>query len=361
MILREMQADEAKGLQRLALKNFWRALEAPFVSKPKTAMVAEKDGKIIGGFLYSIENSGKNKLGFIDFFFVDFRHAGQGVGGALCKKGVAHMWAQGCDYLAAVVRDDNVGSWANFEKNGFTRIGLPEFTKIAGFGGLIKANIGHMYGFSPGCNLYFATRPENETLPRAKNFGLGQMFLHLIINIALVLIAVFLAIPMLVSGSVDFSAFFSELPKWILSSVVIFGGVMLSTYIGTLFSKRNWKYQLTTGGGMLSLAVSLIGGIFPLSGGFYPNRYENTIKFRRDMAITAILPWVFLMILLPLVPLLDFELFHVGMMGIIIRILLMFRCIPLFASNFGASRVFVYKRGLWGLMVLGTVVVLGVF
>ena len=62
MILRKMQENEAKAVQKLAVKSFWRSLESPFVSRPKTAIIAERDGKIIGGFLYSIEDSGKFKL-----------------------------------------------------------------------------------------------------------------------------------------------------------------------------------------------------------------------------------------------------------------------------------------------------------
>jgi len=341
MILREMQAEEARGLQLLALKNFWRSLESPYVTKPKMAMLAEKDGKIIGGFLYSIENSGKNKLGFVDFFFVDSQHMGQGVGSALCKEGIARMWAQGCDYLITVVRDDNVGSWASFEKMGFVRANLLKFTRAVGFGGLIRAYLSHSYGVSVGCNLYFAARSENSEV-YAKDFGLGQMFLHLVINIALALLSFSVII-------------FESLPQLILSLALVFGGVILFAYIGTLFSKRSWRYQFTTGGAVLSLILPLGGGVFPLAGGFYPKRYENTEKFRRDMAITAILPWVFLMALLLIVQFFDFGFLYSGLIAGITRALLLFRCIPLLSANFGASRIYKWRQDLWFMMVVASV------
>jgi len=351
MILREMQAGEERGLQFLALKSFWRSLESPVVSRPKTAMVAEKDGKIIGGFLYSIENSGKNKLGFIDFFFVDSAHAGQGVGGALCKNGVAHMWAQGCDYLMTFVRDDNVGSWAAFEKSGFTRVGLPEFTRAVGIGGLIRTNINHAYGLSMGCNLYFATQNETTSVAHTKGFGFGQLILHFIVSTVLVLVAGLFAIP----------DFLSELPRLILSVAIVFGGVMLFTYIGTLFSRRGWKYQMTTGGGMLSLIAPLLGVFIPIAGGFCPEKYENTAKFRRDMAMTAILPWVFLIALMPILRSFDFAFLHSGIMTNIALILLIFRCVPWHSANLGSSRIFHWNLILWILMVVATLVVLFIF
>ena len=353
MTLREMRPEEARGLQLRAMKNFIRALEAPFVTKPKEAMVAEQDGEIIGGFIYSIEESKKCKLGFIDFFFVENRYMGRGLGRALCRAGVAHLWAKGCDYLGAVVRDDNVGSWAAFERNGFIRVGLLAYAKAVGLVNFMKTNLIHGYGFSPGCNLYFATRPEKETNPGLyiKKFGVKQLITHLVFNSLLVFIIFILNYFNANRINTNYYEFLYVLQKWLLSGAVIFGGIIFITYMGTFFSRRKWRYQLTTGGGLLGLLVSLAGGVLPLMGNFYPEKYENTKKFRRDMAITAMLPWLLLMAALRVLPGLDVEFLHTGFMNVMVQILLVMRCIPLFAVNLGSSRVYKYNKILWLVMV----------
>ena len=80
LILREMKPDEANTIQSLGIMCFLRSMEGFYVPKPKTARIAEVDGKIVGGFIYNIETSRKKKFGIIDFFFVDPKYAGQGIG-----------------------------------------------------------------------------------------------------------------------------------------------------------------------------------------------------------------------------------------------------------------------------------------
>ena len=116
-IIREMQASEAKLLQKNGSNAFLRSLEAPFMPKPKYALVAELNGEVVGCFSYSINSYGKKKIGFCDYLYVDEAHAGKGIASKLCADGIKHLWAQDCDYLATSVRDDNVGSWAAFEKH----------------------------------------------------------------------------------------------------------------------------------------------------------------------------------------------------------------------------------------------------
>jgi len=105
---------------------------------------------------------------------------------------------------------------------------------------------------------------------------------------------------------------------------------------------------------MLSIVGALLGAFIPIGGGFYPEKYENTPKFRRDMAITAILPWLFLLALMPL-----FQIF--GLNQIIVVVLLIFRCIPWVSVNMGTSRIFHWNKVLWLAMALTTVAVLVLF
>lgn len=358
LTLREMQPSEARTVQLLGTKSFLRSLEGFGVPKPKTARVAVKDGKIVGGVIYSIENCGGKKLGFVDIFFVDKAYAGQGIGRALCDEGVAYLWAEGCDYLATFVRDDNVGSWRAFEKAGFIRSDLPKVAGALGQGGFIKTHVKHLYGFGLGCDFYFAVRPENSAdLPAySKKTGIGQLALHLFTNIALVLIVILSGMGFANVAS-DPPLITSQLPTILISLLLIFGGVIILSYIGTLFSGRKWHYRMPTGGLLLGLIFGFgMGALIPMAGNWYPNHYENTRKFRVDMGISAFLSWLYLIGLLIIARLFGGDIQFLGSgLQVVISILLMFRCIPFPVVNLGSVRVFRWNKVLWALMAAASI------
>jgi len=357
LILREMEAGEARAVQSLGIRSFLRSLEGFFVTKPKTALVAEKDGKIVGGFLYAIETRGAKKLGFVDFFFVEPAYAGQGIGRALCDEGVARLWAQGCDYLATFVRDDNVGSWAAFEKTGFARASLPKVAGALGLGGFVKTYLKHLYGLCTGCDLYFAARPDSQAPASdyAKKTGISQLALHVLTNTMLVLIPALVAFAAAGASSAAFSV--QQFSMVSLSLLIVFGGAAVFGYIGALISRRKWRYRMPSGGLPLSFIFSVIGGmLYPVAGNWYPDRYENTPKFRKDMGISAILPWLYMIALLVAARQFGIELPILSTMPqIIIAVLLVFRCVPFPHVNLGAVRVFRWNKVLYGVMVLASI------
>jgi len=327
--IREMDKTEAKQLQRLGLKTFLRSLEAFWLPRPDKAMVAVLDGKIVGGFMYSFETFNGKKLGHVDFFFIEPAYAGQGIGGKLCSEGVDFLWKEGCDYLAAVVRDDNAGSWAAFEKNGFVAASLPKVAKELKMTGFIKTYVKHMFGFSPGCDFYFAVRPEVSAEYFSKKLKPSQTAVHLFMNFALLLL------PAVAALSV------------VLPIFIIFVGMIFFGFAGTLFSRRRWHYRMTDGGFLISVIVFLSGGFFPMFGGWYPDKYENTAKFRRDMAVNALFLWVFLIGIF-----IAFPLF--GLSNGLVYFLLILKCFPIPHVNFGSTRVFRWNKIVYGLMILIT-------
>jgi GNAT superfamily N-acetyltransferase len=347
--LREMNTEEAKAVQALGNKVFLRSLEGPYVPRPSTAKVALLDGKIVGAFCYSFELCGEKKLGFVDYLFVDSAHAGQGIGRALCQAGTDHLWEQGCDYLATIVRDDNVGSWSGFLKQGFIRADLPKVVGALGVGGFIKTYLKHFFGFSPGCDFYFATRPENISPPLstfAKKTGFGQITLHIITNMILVLLPVFI-------GVMTSAIAPSNIPMLVLRLLIVFGGVILFGYIPTLFSGRKWHYRMPNGGLLLTSILSLFGFFMPMAGNWYPDHYENTPAFRKHMGISAFLPWLFLLGISIAARLHNglFSFFDTRVLAII-GVLLIFRCIPSPVVNLGSVRVFRWNKALCILLAL---------
>ena len=356
--LREMKPEEAKTIQSLGMRSFLRSMEGFYVSKPTTARVAEIDGKIVGGFIYGIETGVKSKFGVIDFFFVAPEYAGRGIGGALCEEGVSFMWRKGCDYLATIVRDDNVGSWAAFEKTGFIRASLPKVASVLGLGGFIKLYVKHLYGLCTGCDMYFAKHPECTEPPPvyAKKTGAGQIVLHVFIHTLLVLALFFRGM----GGGVDATDTFLMLSTSILPSLlIIFCGVVLFSFLGTLPSKRKWHYRMPTGGLLLSAVFSVFGLFLPMAGNWYPGRYENTQKFRMDLGLGAFLSWLYLIWLLTVMKLFGDELpFLNSDVQIIVVILLAFRLIPFPVVNLGSVRVYRWNKALYAVLAAASILVI---
>jgi len=382
ILIREMLPHEAQTIQALGVKTFIRSLEGFYVAKPESARVAVLDDKIVGGFIYTTDKFGDKKLGFIDFFFVDPAYAGRGIGRDLCKESIDYLWAEGYDFLGAVVRDDNVGSWAAFEKNGFVNADLPGVARSMGFLGFLQVYFKHWYFFSSACDLHFAARPasvsgaeteEHDVHPLQahsgdapllssfrKKTGFGQFAMFLLANLIFVLISTIIGSGF-IRWDYPFADFFAgTLPTLAIATLIVFGGAALFTYLGTLFSERKWRFRVPTGGFVICLALSFAGFLFPLGGSLYPDKYENTAKFRRDMGVPALLSWIYVIALVVglglfadgLPVLFDYLWAYTGALAVLV---LIFRCIPFPHANFGSSRVFTWSKVLYAVMFLGSV------
>ena len=347
LIIREMKPDEAKEIQALGTRVFLSSFESFFVSKPKTAKVAEIDGEIVGGFIYAIEKCGEKKLGLIDFLFVKSSHAGKGIGGRLCREGISFLWDEGCDYLATFIRDDNVGSWAAFEKNGFKKADLFKFTGALGGIGFLKTYFNHIFCICIGCDIYLASRPnvDFDMSKFKKNTGFSQISLHVITNFILMIIFLVSATGY-AAFATNFSAHAHRLLLMLPALFIMFGGVVFFAYIGTLFSRRReWRYRMPSGGLLVCVVFAVLGAFIPMAGNFYPEKYENSAEFRRDMGLSALLPWLFLLGLYILTDFFgDSFRFIGGGFQAAVGILLLIRCIPFTVINLGSVRVFRWSK-----------------
>ncbi|MCL2387941.1 MAG: GNAT family N-acetyltransferase, partial [Defluviitaleaceae bacterium] len=261
-IIREMQTGEAKLLQKNGSSAFLHSLEAPFMPKPKDALVAELNGEVVGCFSYSIKNYERKKVGYCDYLYVDAAHAGKGIASKLCEEGVNHLWTQGCDYLTASVRDDNVGSWTAFEKHGFVRAKTPKMISAIGLAGYLSLSISSLQGIAGySCDFFIAaaaaqphsaddmhsklmhtSRSHEQFSMQQKEGGFGQLLLHLLTNFGLLMIPVIVGI---IFSNLDFSYFFTNnFLAFLISSLIVLGGVIFFSFLGTLLSKRSWSYRM---------------------------------------------------------------------------------------------------------------------
>ena len=336
LIIRSMQPNEVREVHKLMKKAFG-VMEGLFVPKPKMALVAVIDERIVGAFAYDFENAGGRKVGFASVFVTHPDFQGQGIGKRICEEGVKYLWEQGCDELVTYVRDDNVASWGVFEKNGFKRASFVDTARIFGAVGAVKLYVKTVLAFCMGHDFYIASKDGAQTSVQENKSSIGQIAIFLLIN-------VLLAVPIAVASRDTLMV----LPAF----AAVLAGSVAASYLGTLFSKRRWDFRAVDGGMGVFLAVSLlIRGYLPMVGNWYPEKYENTPKFKRDMAMTAIVPWVFLIGLYAVclavnVPVASFI---TGMLPI----LLLYRCMA-FApiSSYGGGRVYDWNKAVFGILVV---------
>jgi GNAT superfamily N-acetyltransferase len=347
--IREMKETEAHEALALSRKAFG-LLEGIFIPKPKTGIVAVVDDRIVGGVFYKAATYGKTKLGTIDFIFVDPSTHGKGVGKLLYEYAITFLRAQGCDALAAIVRDDNIASWGIFVNGGFVRAGLPKLTKLLGVSGIAKLFL-TTYGVSIGYECYIALPEKEETLIYEKSTNSAvQIIAYIAVNL---FIAAFLLF--VVEHGLSLLA----------ASLLVFSGCVFAGYIGTLLTKRKWRFRLVAGGAgicLLGITTMLVFKVFcfiPLVGNWYPHKYENSKHFRKDMAINAIFVWVYLLILSAITIITSNSMSFLTYVSYIASILLILRCIPFDpATSYGGGRVFQWNKFVYGVLAAASVSVI---
>lgn len=91
IIVRDMEVNEAAEVYKIGKRAF-TGLESLFVGKPKLALVAVKDEKIVGAILYKFFQCDGKKIGYVDYAFIDPDYHNQGVGGILYKAATDFLW-----------------------------------------------------------------------------------------------------------------------------------------------------------------------------------------------------------------------------------------------------------------------------
>ena len=331
LTIRTVQPHEVKALKKQAQKAFGLA-EGLFLSSVKEAQVAVVDDALVACFAYKIIQSGNKKVGYISLLFTDPAFQGQGIASQICAEGVQHLWALGCDALVTFVRDDNVGSWGSFAKSGFVKASLPQMTGPFGLMGTVKLCWETTYLFSIGHDFYVALRDETDALE--KKGGVGQAALQVLLS-TLLLDAAFRADAHILYG--------------VLFAALVFAGFIVAGGLGTLCSRRGWRFRITSGGLLVYAAINFFTG-FPLLGAWYPARYEKTPAFKRDMALPVVTAWMFLLGLAAVAAFMDVP--FAQYFAPVARMLLIFRCLPVavFDSS-GFGRVFQWSKPVAVLLV----------
>jgi len=342
--IRTMQPEEAKEALAVYRKSFGFP-EGYFSPKPKEAIVAVADGKIVGGLFYKTKEIAKKKLGYIDFLFTDPAHQGKGIARKLCAEGFKLMWEQGCNGLVTFVQDDNVASWLQFVKHGFVRTSWPKMIKLLGLPGAIQTKLlTTTFGLATAYDFYVALPDEAQTAAYEKKACSPT-------QIAAYMLANLIFFSLLIWSAQDRLAA-------LIAVAILFLSSICAGYVGTLFSRRKWHFRLNSGGLLVSTFVAIFQ-VWPMNGGWYPTQYEDTPKFRRDMATSSIAVWIFLvaaflshLVVQEATPIWQ-TIWNLSFFLLIIRF------IPINPiSSYGARRILKWSKGAYVIMLAATAFIL---
>jgi GNAT superfamily N-acetyltransferase len=341
IFVRKMHPSEAREVRKLASKAF-QGMEQFFISNPKEALVAEMDGKIVGGVMIKYIETAAHKVGYYDFVFTHPQYQGKGIGKALINKATEYLWEQGCTAVCAAVKDDNVGSWQLFINNGVQRVSLMETVRRLGLLTALKIYFFTPFFASNGMELYLAVK-EDEVAPKSHGTGM-QILLYLLANALLLL-----------SGFRTRSNFF----VFLAAVLTLLLGAIAAGYIGTLLTKEKWHYRLNSGGAFICAVIGFIGGVFPMIGNWYPPRFEKTDGFKRDMGIVALCEWIFMIIATLAGVLMQEQYTFFSAIALVGVVFLIYKAIPFYPfESYGGRRVLDWNRGLYALMTVISCVIL---
>lgn len=329
--IRKMEQDEAQAVRKIAQSAF-SGVEKFFVGKPKEAMVAEIDGKIVGGIIIKYLKSKGQKIGYADTAFVDRAHQGQGVGSTLYRETTKYLWEQGCTALSAIVKDDNVGSWKPFLDNGFSRISLLEGVRQLGFWPMVLQYFDAPFFMSNGMELYLATK-DGEVREK-QNGSARQIALYIFANSVIALFA-------MLRGQENF-------PLFLGAYVAMLLGCVLFGFLGTKFTKERWHFRMNSGGAVISAFATAIGGLYPMIGNWYPEKYEKKKEFKKAMGVVAACEWGFVIFAALAGFILRKNHVFFAIIASVGTVFLLYRMIVLYPfESYGGNRVYRWNKGVF--------------
>ncbi len=343
--IRKMELSEASEVRKVARKAF-SVVENLFLTKPKEAMVAVLDGKIVGGIIIKYISCGINKIGYFDGAFIDPDYHGQGIGAQLYTSTTNYLWEQGCTALAAFVKDDNIASWKLFLNDGFSRVSFFEGVKKLGFMTMLKYYFTTPYFISNGMEFYLAIKDtdlQSKQMNTSKN-----ILLYLLVNALLFLF-----------GWIGSS---KNYPIYLAAYLTLLTSGVLFSYIGTLFSNRKWYFRLNSGGAALCAIFNFLGGLFPMIGNWYPQKYENTKGFIKDMGVVSLIDWIALLCITATAFIFSDSHIYIEYVYILGEVLLIFKMIPIYPmESYGGGRLIRWNKWLYGMMSIasGAIILLG--
>lgn len=334
MEIREMHKDEAQMVWKTGRPSFG-LVEGMAFKKPEQAFLAIIDGKVAGMASYRIYTGKDNKkIGYVETGYVKKGLEGNGIGSKLYEKATLHLKENGCETVTATVKDDNAASWKLFENNGYHITGYVQMLHNYGLWGTIRLWFHSTLAIASGFHLW-------STIPVKEGSGIRQISAFVLFNLLILL-------PALLLGETPRSFAIRTGAIMLLLAASLLGG-----FIATIFSKETWHFRTAGGGMLISVLITVLGGIWPVVGRFYPEKYQRSPEFRRSMGLEGLFEWLFLLMLTGTAEVLKDQWVLWNTVKTFGVPLLLIHSIPVYPFEcFGGKRIWDYSKGLSALTIL---------
>lgn len=337
IVIREFQPGEERQIQKIGMSAF-KSMEGLFISKPKHAKVAVVDGELAGSMYYQMVPCKKKSVCYITYAFVDPKFQGKGIGARLYRETIDYIRSLGCEVITALVKGDNVGSFGLIEHCGLRKCSMFEFAKLVGVKGILSVFWGTEHNIACGMDFY-------STDVKEKKGSRKELASYMILNTFILLLS--------------FWSHKAEFLPYIGGAVTVLAFVALLGSMIRLISKQRWQFRMNNCGLLVTMIITAIGGVFPMIGRWYPEKYSLEKSARRELCISALLEWDGLILAGVLLGRLAPVQAYWKAVAMVVDMMLIYRMIPTYPySEFGGNRVWKYNKILYGIHVLMTGVLL---
>lgn len=263
--IRELKNSEMPLVKQLFKENLWILDRLIFtgafnsIMKDKengagTSFVAIMNDKVVGSISVRLFEIKGEKHGLIDSVVTARQMHGKGIAGKILNAVISWLESANCRHIYATVDRYNSRSWNMFIHNDFSLLEFPAQMKIFGVD-FFKVWVREGYFFGIGLNFLKKQQP-GQTIEES-----GQFYHHCLGFAGFLLPWFFLALW----GGSNVAVFPYLVPLALISFT---GHEYIHALIANLFGIKTY-FKANEPGILFSLALSLLGGIYPFYGSTY--------------------------------------------------------------------------------------------
>ncbi len=349
--IRPMEENEKDIVKKLH-KDAFSLIEHCFFSFSPYILVAEYEGKLIGGLTLKIFTilKKKKKIGVYHWLFTFPGARGLGAAQKLVEEGKRFFKEQGCDETLAQISGYNPSSFKNFYNRGFDIIPFAQQVRRWKFPGLISVWVRTNHIFGNGNFLWGSPKPNKKDKP------IVQWVAMIILNFILYFIT-----------KVRWRGFGHITPLYIAftlaATIIVYGLRILMMLIVTRAQGLKMQFRAWGGGYPLSILISVaFGGPYPVPGSIYPKDHNwSHQKLKKKLGVMGLIGCISILTLIwisvylitfSLVPAEYFQfldmIVELSMYLIIFEIL-----IPIFPFDvYNGRRVYNWSKPLWMILAV---------
>lgn len=261
--IRKMKADETTATRELARRCFSLFFKL-MIEKPKEAVVAADGERLVSGAILKRIRTSRGTMGCLAWGFTDPEYRGQKIGKRVYEEAFSTMNSSGCEAVCAVVNEDNRASWRSAEAAGLRRTNFSDLVRRFSLPGALRIWLGSSAVFAIGSSLWTDVSIDRSMCPPGKE-PVCSLSLILLLNLLIPLVY-----SLLFSTSIHIASMMSA------AALSLMGGLFLIRLLPLLGTKA--RFYLPRGGLLIILIITLTGGLYPVTGSWYPHQERGPGK-----------------------------------------------------------------------------------